>query len=44
MSKKGIKDRVFTVMAIIGIVVACFALWELLIVFMWMCYEAGIPM
>lgn len=44
MSKKEIKDRVFTGLAIIGIVVASIAFWELVRVFMWMCHEDGIPM
>lgn len=44
MSKKEIKDRALTALAIVGMVAAGVMFWELVRVFMWICYDAGIPM
>lgn len=38
------KERVLTTLAIVGMIAAGLIFWELVRVFMWMCYEAGIPM
>lgn len=44
MSVEKIKERAITAIAIAAIIVAGLAFWKLVAVFMWMCYDAGIPM
>lgn len=39
-----VKERALTALAIVGMIAAGIIFWELVRAFMWMCYEAGIPM
>lgn len=44
MMTKKIKDRLITAAVILGFIMAGIALWGSVIVLMWACYAAGIPM
>lgn len=42
--KKETKEKIKMALAIIGIIIGSMIALELLRIFMWACYEAGIPM
>lgn len=44
MNAQKTKERVITAAAVIGILVADMALWDMMSAVMWACSRAGIPM
>lgn len=42
--KRETKEKIYMVLILIGIIIGCAIALELLRIFMWACYDAGIPM